>query len=61
MIIEEELTKEEIEMLNKENSPLWRLCCAMATNIELNMRKIKELENELKKHETTIGMHSDRI
>lgn len=61
MIIEEELSKEEIAMFTKENTPLWRLCCAMATNIELNMRKIKELENQLKKHETTVGLHSDRI
>ena len=57
MILEEELTKEEMAMFSKENTPLWRLCCAMATNIELNMRKIKALETELQKHKKDTLRH----
>jgi len=57
MIIEEELTKEEIAMFSKENTPLWRLCCVMATKIEMNMRKIKELETELQKHKKDTLRH----
>ena len=57
MIMEEELTKPEIAMFDAENTPLWRLCCVMATNIEMNMRKIKELETELQKHKKDTLRH----